>query len=1298
MNVVPVSQLCRQKESTSSDILLAELVGRVEIARQEIESDPDAATPRFRQGTVLLYDLQTTDVVPVRFDYWHHELDGAVVTLKVWKYIQYDDSVSLIEVLIDYVYRLGVTDQNFMQEVWNSSQVIVRMLLQQRIKQDLNLVPLSKLNGSSSKTVTIAGRICSRPVLYSKGNLASRFFVEVTDEKKSWSTTIMFDGTNTRDDPVRHYHTLRVGSLYLFSHLTTTQIVHADSADERRRVLKFEKHSQCHCITEEQYQSLLQSAMEEEDACENMITEEDENMDQSLPLALPRQVCPDIVEHYTGIVTRVISSIFGIYELDRRILLSLFHYSQYQLERPFRPGTRLRIYGAHMVAISSDHGQSALLSSHCWNAPMVVVEGEEDNNSAYVALVPCMRSMAEVIDFPDHCYVEYGDTWLTRYGFPEGLVEWAIFRDVVQARSDFSTLLRRLELLTALAEKFAIKTYKERQREEDDERYSARLLVKSARKLVQSVFEMTKNKVVRPFGDLFHDFFRHTKSCSAIGKSFAAGPQVVSLDSCPRLDQVFEFMTKAGQQRSTDYEERSLAAATGFMEHMSIDVSGTDYKVGNAKQKQPFWVVGVVDGSADGQLQFRDDTYALPLLLQGEEPGRTLDAFEMGNVYLVKQFKLVCEDLSYIEESGSKADVKCYYMVCDCRDIEVILRIAAPKRTLCISESPRNWNPKQVLGFTCENNTDDLEDLNVLHVISKHPVSIRQRSHGACSLQTYIRAVRYPVLPFDDDDSKSNEEKPRQPSEIYLLLNTAEDTLKYNAQLQVGCWIGLSGDLDNDSIQLRVDASKYLPKRTKLPGDMTPTIVLKNEVHELLPLHEKAISKSLRLRPKLVDEDSSSPLSALHIPRVYTVSDLYAPPDSGRAPGLVEVGERILEDLVDLQGIIISKGFRDPREVEPTIRKQPKLLFEKYVVGTGHPNRRLWFRVRQADGLETVDVYFDVSGQQYPLGAIPGSLVTFRRLLRKRTGNKTDAQSAASFYCQGLANTTIAAHLKLEPTTAEVIVTNHLPTLMLHSLVLNHQKKKSDEQQQTDNSTGPLYRSVCSVEEILNLEFYWECVDCGAVVSNNVCYGFCAAARRVFIAKAVVMVSDGTADVQAMIDGERLVGKLLTLQTKQMDILKTNVLKSGMLTFGSWTDFNTIKPKTTESSASEDEEDEEGKENQPKKEALRGMTISDICRRIQKGQRYMIYGKTYIQKSSNNRNINNNNRTGGGQESSSEDIMRELGLTRLRTTQTERDPVETVTRRRLRVKVVELELLDKVQAAWNLVELAENSSSNVSNT
>ncbi|KAI7852080.1 hypothetical protein BDC45DRAFT_514265 [Circinella umbellata] len=1288
--LLSIQKVCSNKTSTTSNQTKASIVGRLTITTHD---NPD---PKRRKGTLFLNDLTTNDSIYLRVDLFHHELANNIVQITQWNHIKFDNNnnIEWIEASLNHIYPIGTLAFSSLQQILQTEQIAIDLLanipdVSIFSAQDLLLLNKRCLASScqqeKQEPIHVVGRVSSKPVRSLIPGRPAEFYIELIGFQGDTSTMIIFTG----DDLLNLYHTFQTDHWYVFMYMKTGAI----TIDNQlvRGVLQFvSNQSRCYQLDKDKIKQIktISPSIDDDDEKEHEeeegIQQQHEKQEQLFlpPPAILRPAESTSMTTYEGIITRVIEPSFGVYELDHDVITCLFHYTDYSLVYPYRQGTRIRLSCVHMLGIGP--GSTIM---EVWDAPTM----ERGDYKTHIILVGCLKTHIQIIEFPNHIKCSSFNTrhkanpWsLSLYG--------PIFKECINTQADFDSLIQKLEIQASLIHKFK------------NSISSAKLLRRLCR-----VFTNKINKTTQPiFGnDWYHDIFQHEQSCSAV-KTRASS---LELKRYPYVSDIVKLLLE--DEERTLQLSRHPGERGSSREDLRVDMT---MALHNEKERN-LVIMGIVDAMPDGRLYILDDTGKLPLVVLSEDAQDAYDLY-LGDLYRVREFELVKEDLGYQEEGGSRVLLDCNYIVCDIKNLKHVAMVKSVKRTsmsiieevdyMKVKGFKRKHTDNENDPMDIDNNDDqqqqqqqqdskcDHKDPNsqiMLHILEIQPPILSYQQDNSFELISHIQAIRYPVV-LDD---KNNQDK--RPQEVHLILSSQTTSLRYLPQLYPGCWVVLSllnNNNNNDKIidefQV-VETVKYNPKKMKLPP-IPPTLVVDPDRHQLITTHPT--QRMIEFIPtNLTGVYMPSAIKQIYSTkpndRIYQVKDIIKTTspkkssllvnnnndnDKDSLPSMVEIGKRFFEDTVNVQGVIVDKGFREQASrAKGAIDTNARQVFEELGVGTGQSGRnQLFFRVRQTDELDTVDIYMDAWNRTWPLGLIPGALVTFYHLVRKKS-------DAGLVMCQMLPCSYAKVSEQLDP-RSEMIRTKDIPSKKLQDLIKNRKVGNDNNNNNNNNNTiklpddvddyDPLvFKTICSVKSIICVNLWWKCGECGTVVKDNKCYRLCKKAKRSFMANALAVISDGTFQARAHFDGERLVFKLLNIQDSLVDGIKTAVLEYGKVTYSSYYGQENHYA-TGEEDVGEDLQpqgyDHLAEEDQ---ELLRGgVTLPKLCRRVTStGKIYTLFASERAAKSKKDATI-----------------MQQLNLRAISIDSQKHVAIV----KEPRIVVVELELMDPAACAWDMVMQLDN--------
>ncbi|KAI8332915.1 CST, telomere maintenance, complex subunit CTC1-domain-containing protein [Chlamydoabsidia padenii] len=1302
------------EDRNTSDPSLVNVCGRLHTVVTSTTSTTDDYSQR---GTLLLVDILTgQDAILCQVDRTYHDLQNTLISIPHWNFVDLGNGQRYLQFTMDSVSRLGSPVGTILMEKSLAVQATLQLLNSSSSTFDFSFVSPEQLatvyaGGDDRQRQTVVGRLSAKSTLYNKPGSEACFFIELEDVAKpdsttltysapafQWTVPVMFKG----DCFIKYYGELLVGRYYVFTHLQTATLTtssttrHEKRKQTKRSVLKFHStRSSFLELTEHQCQQLLleYNHSDFKTVSFDLDTSRSTSSITTAPIVPLATLDAKKVqlETYTGVVTRVINPLFGIYELDQRILLCLFHYLGYSENCPFSVGTRLTISHAHVLTLDSLSDVSPLLDLD-WKAPRIIQLKDDDDSagqrqhqiSSRYILVACMRSDVRIDRFMDtnnntnnnNCDMMDSDNNAKNQRHFNHLV----YTHCMSRHLNFTALVRQLELFASINMKF-----KDFGGAENGDTNMAPSLIWIGKKLVEMVFSTTGNRSTHGQGDLYGDFFQHDFSCLAVNESTNLARKVI-LDSCPTLDQLISIMLG---NNKVDAEPLSyklqhaplIEIPPSFITSHS-DVTRYCY---DATTKNTDWVIGLVDSLPDGRMYFMDDTCRILLLVDNNTGSRhtsvgatnsSAKKVSLGHMYMIKRFHLVVEKLTF-SRNGRPLEQR--YMMCDSHDMIYLAPFtpsAACVTTLSAYIPTRREDLMRLSYFVLvDDATMDL-DLTIYNIMEMIPTTMVKDENGTVGFEKWIRVIRYNVKSRSNLQHSTITEDDT-PLLATLVFTSKMNSLSYLGDLKQGSWFGLTSmdrsdqfDTSYAEADLNEDATFFVDRNKHQIYSITPRFGPLDQNNYSHHDHQGNIVHidAVLIRPPRRPSPANLQRWKL-IPPVLSVANAIQEHKKQPSPSRQQQqkrqdgkgGDKRITEIFNIHGTVLFKGFTNDTlesfgtESGDSNENNDMMLFERLGIGLGRRGPKVFLRLQQVDGLETTDIYIggDMHHLMYPLGVIPGNRITIFRVERRK------AASSQKVYFTACPYTYIQPYPQLSATLFDDLLYSKnnikVPALDLSSLLPSEQNDH-DEKGGIGNT---VFKVTITIRSILKLELQWICTTCGKEWYREKCYGNCDKdSGRVFRAEAKVQVSDGTADVVAMIDGEALVFRLLMLLPSQEQALKQAVLQHGRLAAGKWLGK------------------EDGGNNGPKPDmtgaSLRnGMTLDDLCKRARKYGRFDLYGKRYYQQFA--------------ESTFAESQMDQLGLRSL-SLKGQRRPMETLAYLFVKVKVEALEFVEPQQQAWKLIK------------
>lgn len=647
----------------------------------------------------------------------------------------------------------------------------------------------------------------------------------------------------------------------------------------------------------------------------------------------------------------------------------------------------------------------------------------------------------------------------------------------------------------------------------------------------------------------------------------------------------------------------------------NIAIQAYNYSLDNTKPLSCV-LVGFICGGVDGRLYFADSTGRIPMVAMGDQN------FPKDTLYIIKECTIIEEDLSYTDDDGGRVDSICQYLLVKVDNI-INLQPTKPKITFCTS-IPKSIEKNRLFAY------DPSPVLSAFGLCNSYVIRVEKiqvpnlavDSFGKHYLACYIQVVLFDLVPLNAVELHTLSASPTVHT---LSLSSASQTLALLPSITQGGWYVLQNG--NGEIN-------PLPHTIALDGSAA--------VYPILPKDGRFKLRQFAMGLRMLQESAS--VAPNSVPSVNDVLNInFAAESEPESPAILSNG--FYKKLVSFEGYVVLKEFTESRLRSSEMDKYIQPFYSHLGVGTGKPNRWLYMRIRAFDTQDTIDVYYDVSRTWYPHGIFPGTKVVIHdALLKVSEKNKT-------------------IYGVIGPGTRIQVLE-----------AVAGQKMQGDHDQEVENrplvwflrdaDSNKVYKTTCTVKSLQQVSVGWICLECGQKIINSICYGQCTKDRKLFLADAVVTVSDGTADITVSVDGEDFVMSLLKLSPGEVVKLKEATLLHGEMTYSNW--FGTAIDDNADNNA-----------NGP--ESLKpGRTLHTICTNPKVFDLVTLYVKRITRKA------NNSNKNDDTPKQQLFDKLQVLPI-KLSSSSDDSDTVQSLTFNRVRLKAIRIETVDVVSQAAALL-------------
>lgn len=1196
-----VNDLKHYTSGTTSSIVKAPLIGILTIVVNE-EDD-------FPRGTVLLLDLVNNDPVVCFVDRTLPRALETTVQIRKWNCVNLKegDNAFYIEFCLEDVYSDKYAKKCILREQFSSDRIIFKESLKRQMEYytpggTLQLTP-------PQSRVNMVGIVYAISTLYLEDGKPAKFYLQITSRKPSNDTTAKLKAINvlfSGNDMIKYYRYFQIGGAFAFHNLDITSIHINDRTSFN--ALSFNNRSNCQAIKYSHLEKTHKSSSGSNTS--------------NHPLTI---ITVNTHKTYTGRITRVIDSMFGIYEIDNSIIVCLFHLFSYIADMPFRINTRIRLHHFHAVVITPKDGETSYLLQNLWDAPKT--------DEGYMALTACINSHINILKFPDHCgdFTETTKSFVLPHDTDIGSqIKLYTYSEINNKRSAFTQLLGQLEIYAALTVKFVDTNIVK----------DLDVFIRAFNTVRHQVYGRTKTREIQA-SDLLNNFFLHDTVCLLVGdENF-----YMEIDSYPSVNKIKNNL----QDNLEDYQ-LDLAGGNTMFEKENVLIQKADYD-----QTAGYFILGMLQVAHDGRLYLMDSESRILFVLAASS---SLISRRAGEIYVVRRLQMFREDLSFVENEDEdvikRKDLFVLYFVCQDKDLVPLDDEYDSNATFHIRDAVNLHNTKlKKLSLSrmpqeIRNNPRDYQYLAV-HVVNRYPVEVCFTPSGSIYLECRVIVKMHEIEGIGSTAASPDYIKSTGSEEYTLIFSSLKKTLHLHLDFQVDSyWVIYGLDKPGSLIKSIVENRSF-------------AFSIDNEKHTIYPISFDYItSNMIELQPHYGESAiTPNPLSLIY--NVSQLTDLNNLP-----PGLSSqiTSLNYFEELIHVQGVVIIKRFMEGYTTHSTLNKHALKLHNQLGISTGKTNRKLFVQIRQPDSLDTISIYMDIHKVHYPIGMVIGSTVTFRNLIRKKK-----LSSNEEFFF--LADPSTCIHVNNTTPSPDIISMKPAPimTRLISSFldpVLGIQ----------DQSSKQIFKLYCYISSIINLTLKWECRDCGSIVRNNDCYGMCEGASRIFSVHAFVQISDGTANANAGIDGERLVFRLLQLSTNQIDALKNLVLDYGQLSYGGW---GTAKIKTMD-------DEEERLNYDPEKDqrnAMHGYTLEDLCNNAKRAGQFYLYGQ--VQSKPNRKRFREEEVVDW-----SDNLIDEFKLRKFKISDNG-SLLKTAELSKLRIKIVEIEFPDARIVAYEMLDILKQA-------
>ncbi|KAH8547857.1 CST, telomere maintenance, complex subunit CTC1-domain-containing protein, partial [Umbelopsis sp. PMI_123] len=894
MNAISIAELAASdlRQPTDSQSQGTCLTGEFEYC--EYTTDPTRD-----YECLMLIDPDTFTGIKCRTTAFDRSLIGLPVIVQVWC-LQYYEEPLLIVSITDCVTQetsepvLTVIDNARLQRADNW------------ITSTLTFHKLSTVQGNEASFNLISVVVAKSP-MYLDDDKEPYFIVQLAQDDVA--TFITFKGKNIR----MHHSEIELENYYLFK-----CVEQAVDSSNSQPMLLFDGTSADLCKLTLQEVNKMRDNISRPDppsAPPVFLQPHDSSRDQNF------------MGGYSGVVTRVIDQILGLYVLDEKWLLALTQYPAYNALASYLEGSKITVRRAHLLSFHTNAFGSSFLSRYCQCDPAMTSE-----QHTWLTLVACTHTSITIEALPtsippnDHVVTSSStvEAFIANNGFvyQHGYLDMAIWLEA------YLSLLRKAK----------------------DINFSS--IIEFTNALLESTGQQLGEQKPR---DLYQEFIHHTTHCLLC----ECEPHTDDIN-LPRLHlQNYPTISQLTSQLCSipNLIEVPIASSVHNVNPLTnITIQAKTYQLSNSK---PFLcaLVGYISGGVDGRMYFADATGRLPIILTNVKPHELLK----NNLYIITNCAFLTEDLGYVDASGTSADCSCQYLLAKWDDI-VPLQPKSQIVTFCTS-IPANITYNRVFAYDPVPSLSHIlqSKSKVIHIEHIQAPYVTFNDYGKLYLLCHIDVTLFDLVPSTEASTHILEEPPVR---CRFSLSSASKTLAFLSYIKVNGWYVVQTDLD----ELKPSASVV---------ELAPSA----SIYPILPSHGRFKLDQYVLHNHLISPIGSSPMETT----IRSVKDIlninFAVESEPDSPAILSNG--FYKKLVSFEGYVVIKEFTESRIRTSGLDRYTRQVYDRLGVGTGKPNRWLYMRIRCIDTPDTIDVYYDVSKTLYPLGLVPGCKVQFLKVSLK---------------------------------------------------------------------------------------------------------------------------------------------------------------------------------------------------------------------------------------------------------------------------------------------------------------------------
>ncbi|ORY04713.1 hypothetical protein K493DRAFT_296837 [Basidiobolus meristosporus CBS 931.73] len=785
---------------------------------------------------------------------------------------------------------------------------------------------------------------------------------------------------------------------------------------------------------------------------------------------------------YTGQISQVIDMVLGIFVLDEKYLLYLSHDPSFAPFSGLRIGTAIRLFNVHILVFNKASETCQVYFKRFLSAP-----------PNYAIFVACTYSTVNIVTFSEKEVVARLPKFGSKFAPPRSRTRFNTI-DLIH----YQTLYYRMKdkFPGAFEDAHLLGPVDSGDHHQSGSDPNSSLLVLLLSRLGYTPYTR----------DLYREFFEHHQHCSTCVERYPTF-------SFPMLKEVLE---KVGQCNG----DGALGVEGVAIENkVSIRIlRNTDEALNKTS------LLGVLQGAPNGELQLSDlsgEVYAT-MLTDKEGRSEELRPEFLNNVWVIPEYEVVIENLGINLAHAEERLARTYVRF----DIS---------HAFCIS---KHGLEKPLIGpFPDEQQRHYL--FRVKHIF---PVKISFGVNNEAELSTLVEGTGQEIQP----DAVPSRHLDAAATARPMFLRFTSDSMNLFPGLQIEQMYLCRNIIPfiepgaADENPDKVEPSK--PRRvsrshpTKFNAFLVKAfsrierVTIPTEASKAGP-DQQAASAPEHMDP---NKDTLDPSAE----PIMEVSEIYAlfedsSAQEGVNQGLREAGKA--GKMISFRGKVLKKEVKPSKARSFYTNEWHLFAFQNFGIGTGKGKQTLLLKIQDLANTTAVDLYLDLDKFVFPLGAIPGQIITVRKAALKcsESGNVYTIFTPSTYISTGTQRP-IPTSMLHELEGYEDTLASSVPCRFL--VEMQWERKK-------------IFKCRCRVIDIQEITLRTTCLNCENIVRDGKCLLGCRQKEVSICGEARVNVEDGTLEAQVTFQDKDEIFKLLKLSNRMMERLVKAIRRAGELSY-----------------------------------------------------------------------------------------------------------------------------------------------------